>query len=155
MFRRTLLGALVAISYLLFVCCLQLLYRARKMILTLKSHLGQGWMHLMWYSAALCRRRIRFRRTQSTTCSQHRIKLSYRNGINQVCEDLLLSLIGDLIFVFISFIEDTPELSAEEKRKRQEKVEAIKKMLSDSPNIAPNVSSAFKNCRNELDYGSR
>lgn len=40
----------------------------------------------------------------------------------------------------LDFAEDTPEPSAEEKRKRQEKVEAIKKMLSDSPNIAPNVS---------------
>lgn len=32
--------------------------------------------------------------------------------------------------------EQLPELSAEEKRKRQEKVEAIKKMLSEAPNVS-------------------
>lgn len=37
--------------------------------------------------------------------------------------------------------EQAPELSPEEKRRRQEKVEAIKKMLSDTPSISANVSN--------------
>lgn len=37
--------------------------------------------------------------------------------------------------------EQPPELSAEEKKRRQEKVEVIKKMLSETPTIAGNDSS--------------
>lgn len=40
--------------------------------------------------------------------------------------------------------EQTPELSPEEKRRRQEKVEVIKKMLSETtPTISGNVSISF------------
>lgn len=39
--------------------------------------------------------------------------------------------------------EQLPELSPEEKKKRQEKVEAIKKMLSEAPMNAANVSMNF------------
>lgn len=43
--------------------------------------------------------------------------------------------------------EQLPELSPEEKKKRQEKVEAIKKMLSEAPMNAANVSIDFRNTR--------
>lgn len=38
--------------------------------------------------------------------------------------------------------EQLPELSAEEKRKRQEKVEAIKKMLSEAPNVSQGITTS-------------
>lgn len=48
--------------------------------------------------------------------------------------------------------EQLPELSAEEKKKRQEKVEAIKKMLSEAPMNATNVRTTAFNIRLASDW---
>jgi hypothetical protein len=62
----------------------------------------------------------------------------------KISENTIDNLFGapNKIFIPERYIpEQAPELSPEEKKRRQEKVEAIKKMLSDTtPNISGNVS---------------
>jgi hypothetical protein len=61
----------------------------------------------------------------------------------KISENTIDKLFGapSKIFIPERYIpEQLPELSPEEKRRRQEKVEAIKKMLSDTPAISGNVS---------------
>lgn len=62
----------------------------------------------------------------------------------KISENTIDNLFGapNKIFIPERYIpEQAPELSPEEKRRRQEKVEAIKKMLSDTtPTISGNVS---------------
>lgn len=64
-----------------------------------------------------------------------------REKISENTIDKLLSK-PDKIFIPERYIPDDEEetLSPDEKRRRHEKVEAIKKMLSETPSISANVS---------------
>jgi hypothetical protein len=68
---------------------------------------------------------------------------------DKISENTIDNLFGapNKIFIPERYIpEQAPELSPEEKRRRQEKVEAIKKMLSDtsSTTVSANVSRLLK-----------
>lgn len=62
-----------------------------------------------------------------------------REKISENTIDKLLAAPSKILIPERYVPEQAPELSPEEKRRRQEKVEAIKKMLSETP-IAGNVS---------------
>lgn len=62
-----------------------------------------------------------------------RSALGPREKISEHTIDKLLAAPSKILIPERYVPEQTPELSPEEKRRRQEKVEAIKKMLSDTP----------------------
>lgn len=71
-----------------------------------------------------------------------RSALGTRDKISENTIDNLFGAPNKIVIPERYIPEQTPELSPEEKRRRQEKVEAIKKMLSDTtPSISANVST--------------
>lgn len=73
-----------------------------------------------------------------------RSALGTRDKISENTIDNLFGAPNKIVIPERYIPEQTPELSPEEKRRRQEKVEAIKKMLSDTPSISANVSMKFE-----------
>jgi hypothetical protein len=71
-----------------------------------------------------------------------RSALGTRDKISENTIDNLFGAPNKIVIPERYIPEQTPELSPEEKRRRQEKVEAIKKMLSDttSTTVSANVS---------------
>lgn len=70
-----------------------------------------------------------------------RSALGQREKISENTIDKLFGAPSKILIPERYIPEQTPELSPEEKRRRQEKVEAIKKMLSETtPTISGNVS---------------
>lgn len=75
-----------------------------------------------------------------------RSALGTRDKISENTIDNLFGAPNKIVIPERYIPEQAPELSPEEKRRRQEKVEAIKKMLSDttSTTVSTNVSELLK-----------
>ena len=70
-----------------------------------------------------------------------RSAMGQRDKISENTIDKLLAAPSKIVIPERYVPEQPPELSPEEKKRRQEKVEAIKKMLSDSAgNVSKNIS---------------
>jgi hypothetical protein len=73
-----------------------------------------------------------------------RSALGPREKISETTIDKLLAAPSKIIIPERYIPEQPPELSAEEKRRRHDKVEAIKKMLSETPAISANGNDVSK-----------